>query len=189
MAETTSDFQVPDSADSVTQIIEDHGPRRGASRDVPIATIVHLLGIPTQTDINVLDTKLDMLTSKVNALALKVDRLLSQLAGISNEFYVDRIDFQLADIRNMMKKVFPQALTTTEATVKDAVSRKAEKAQGKSPEKASSKPSAKPEPKADAADAPAAPAAEAAPAETTAPVTPAADQATIASEPNKGNAV
>lgn len=110
----------------------DGAAKRSASRDIPVATIVRLLGIPTQADFSVLDTKLDMLTSKLNALAIKVDRLLSQLGAISNEFYVDRIDFQLGDIRNMMKKVFPQAITTNDVAARDTTPRRVERAPEKS---------------------------------------------------------
>ena len=97
-----------------------------SNRDVPIATIVHLLGISTTNDLAALEQKLDVLQSKITSVALKVDRMSAQLTQLSNDLYLDRIDFQLADIRQMMKKVFPHVLSTTENMAKEAVERKGE---------------------------------------------------------------
>jgi hypothetical protein len=92
--------------------------------EVPASTIVHLLGVATQNDLSVMESKLDMLISRVATLSMKVDRLVNQLTTISNEFYVDRIDFQLSDIRQMMKKVFPSALSSPELLAKEAIAKK-----------------------------------------------------------------
>lgn len=118
---------------------EDEKPRTSAtSREVPVSTIVHLLGVPTQQDIRVLESKIDMLSSKLTAVALKLDRVAGQVATMANEFYLDRIDFQISDIRALMRKVFPQFVGASESNIslKDAV-------EGRQKEKPASDPSGK----------------------------------------------
>ena len=97
---------------------------RTPSREVPVSTIVHLMGLASQADFSMLDNKLDMLNSKITAMQLKIDRLASQLSSQTQETYIERLDFQIADIRSMMRKVVPTLLSTTENMAKEAVERR-----------------------------------------------------------------
>ena len=76
------------------------GPPR--PRDVPVATVVRLMGLPSAADLAVMDSKLDILSAKVATLAARVERISSQMMEVFHDF--DRFDVQLADLREFMKQ-------------------------------------------------------------------------------------
>lgn len=83
---------------------EQPGVAAAAARDINIATLVHLLGISTSVEVGVIEEKVDMMSSKLTALAAKVDRLALQLEGARHDSFLERIDVQLSDIRAFLKK-------------------------------------------------------------------------------------
>ena len=76
-----------------------------ASRDIPISTLVHLLNLPTASQMSLLEGKVDVLTGKISAVLSRLERVSSELEVVKNDATVDRIDFQLAEIRSLLKKV------------------------------------------------------------------------------------
>lgn len=118
--EKVDEPSVPDEAAVSQEATEDgaqfeanHEPVR-PGRDVPVSALVHLLGLPTSAEIQVIESKLDILSSRISAIASKVDRLSQQVGTLANEFYIDRIDFQISEIRTLMKRVFPQMVSDTD---------------------------------------------------------------------------
>lgn len=83
--------------------------RSGLNRELTISSLVHLMGLPTATQMNVLDTKLDLLTSKLGIIQSKLERIQSHLDLVSANSPIERIEFQLNEVRTIMKKFFPQA--------------------------------------------------------------------------------
>jgi hypothetical protein len=67
------------------------------------------MGLPTHSQVSLLDTKLDLILSKLGLLQSKVDRLQSQIDLISSQAPAERMEFQLTEIRTIMKKFFPDA--------------------------------------------------------------------------------
>ena len=80
----------------------------GKSRELTVSTLFHLMGLPSQQQLGVIEAKLDSLSNKLTALSSRIDRMSKYMSTSSNEQYLDRIDFQLADLRTMIKKVFPR---------------------------------------------------------------------------------
>lgn len=115
--ETSLDSEVESPAESLSNGAEEaeslnaHGASRGPiGRDVPISALVHLLGLPTSSELSVIESKIDMIGAKLSSVGAKVDRLSQQIGTLANEFYIDRIDFQISEIRTLMKKVFPHVV-------------------------------------------------------------------------------
>ena len=79
-------------------------------REVSIGTLVHLLGLPTATQVSVIEAKVDELTAKMNLVLSKLERLHNNLQQSKSEATLDRVDYQLSDLRAVMKKVFPKLL-------------------------------------------------------------------------------
>lgn len=85
-------------------------PRAGGAvptRDVPLSTFVHLLGLSTATQMSLVETKVDAMSSKLATALIKLERLASDVSEIKGDAAVDRIDFQLNDIRNLLKRLAP----------------------------------------------------------------------------------
>lgn len=86
--------------------------RRGASggRDVTVNTLVHLLGVSTANQVSVLEAKVDELTAQMNLVLSKLERLNANLQQSKSEATLDRVDYQLSDLRALLKKVFPKLI-------------------------------------------------------------------------------
>ncbi len=81
------------------------------SRDVPVSSIVHLMGLATAKQLGVVEKQLDILTNRLTLLTTKIDRITTQLEVAQDGATLDRIDFQLADMKSILKKVLPHAMT------------------------------------------------------------------------------
>lgn len=78
-------------------------------RDVSVAALVHLMGLPTVAQINLLESRIDMVLGKVNAIVQRVDRIGSQLQALDNQATLHRIDYQLSEIKGILKQRADQA--------------------------------------------------------------------------------
>lgn len=91
-------------------------------RDVPISTIIRMMGLPTKGELLILEQKIDALTTKVNSIANKLERVLPNFEH-GSEF--DRIDVQLSDIRTTLREILPKAVAQLSSSgVRPAVSKK-----------------------------------------------------------------
>lgn len=86
--------------------------RRGASsgREVTVNTLVHLLGVSTANQVSVLEAKVDELTAQMNLVLSKLERMNTNLQQSKSEATLDRVDYQLSDLRALLKKVFPKLI-------------------------------------------------------------------------------
>jgi hypothetical protein len=84
----------------------------GTTRDLMVSTLVHLMGLPTGKQLEVLETKVDAVASKLTTLSLKLDRLAAQEDERDMGSVLDRIDLQIADLRTLIKKVLPRAMVS-----------------------------------------------------------------------------
>ena len=72
--------------------------------EVSAATIARMMGLITAADFNLLEGKIELVSSKLNALGAKVDRVLTSLGDSVTGNDLDRIDIQLASIRSLLKE-------------------------------------------------------------------------------------
>lgn len=73
-------------------------------KEFTVSALVHLLGLPTNAQMRVLESKLDAVTAKLSTMSSKVERLSQQSDAAKNESLLERIDFQLSEIRAVLKK-------------------------------------------------------------------------------------
>lgn len=124
MAKKQEDVAAPEAAvegingaaDAVAEAQEAVSKKRQSAHqnEMPVSTLLHLMGLPTNSEIQMLESKLDLLTSKLTRIALQVERMGTQFTALADNLYMDRIDFQLADLRNVIKKLFPKAMASGE---------------------------------------------------------------------------
>lgn len=106
-------FSVPSFSSAGSAEME--RPRAGAgARDVSASTIVHLMGLATSQQLNVIESRIDVIASKMASLFAKMERMEERVAEVYGDTYLDRIDFQLSEMRQLMKKVFPKAMASGE---------------------------------------------------------------------------
>jgi hypothetical protein len=98
-----------------TQTPQTPATEPAAKREVTTAAVVSLLGIPTSAEFAAFEEKFADLSAKVTNLQLNFNRLMTQIKTILDESYLERIDFQLADIRVLMKAAFPEVVASVES--------------------------------------------------------------------------
>ena len=73
--------------------------------EVSAATVTRMMGIASVTDLKLLETRIDLLTSKVTSVVTKVDRVISSLNGAPTASDIDRLEIQLGSVKSMLKEV------------------------------------------------------------------------------------
>ncbi|MBN8547942.1 MAG: hypothetical protein J0M12_01365 [Deltaproteobacteria bacterium] len=76
-------------------------PVRG---EVSAATIGRMLGLASMRELNLLDTKLDLVMSKVNNMTVRLERVLTLLGSAPTGKDLERIDVQIAALRTMLRE-------------------------------------------------------------------------------------
>lgn len=95
------------SAEIVTDSVR-NAPRVAA--EIPVSTIVRMMGLPTKVELAVLEQKIDALSGKVNILSSKLERIVASFEH-GSEF--DRIDLQLTDLRTSLREVLSKISVQT----------------------------------------------------------------------------
>ncbi len=75
-------------------------PGRG---EVSAATIGRMMGLASVRELNLLDSKLELMMSKVNNLTARLERILSILGSAPTGKDLERIDVQIAALRTELK--------------------------------------------------------------------------------------
>lgn len=78
---------------------------RKSPREISMGTVVRLMGLATDSEVKLLETKIDTLNTKVATLTNKFERLASELQHLLCKEDLERIDLQLAEIRALTKKI------------------------------------------------------------------------------------
>lgn len=84
-----------------------------ASHEMTVPTMIHLLGLPSAAEIRILENKVDALTNEMKMIALKFDRLVSQLDRKNDDSALERIDYQISDVKSLIKKAFPNVIAAS----------------------------------------------------------------------------
>ena len=82
----------------------EHKVAPAVSRELSVAALMHLAGLPTAAQVRVVEAKLDALTSKISAIGTRLERLAALVESSQVETLFERIDYQLAEVRTMLKK-------------------------------------------------------------------------------------
>lgn len=107
-----NNIEVSEVADEkVVSATEPRASGQQQHRELSVSALLHLMGLPTGSQFTVLDTKLDLALTKMATLQAKIDRINSQFELLSATTGTERLEFQVSEIRSIMKKFFPQAFT------------------------------------------------------------------------------
>lgn len=71
--------------------------------EVSAATIGRMMGLATLTDLRLLDSKVDLLATRLTGITLKVDKMLTMLTSVPNGNDLERIDVQIASVKQLMR--------------------------------------------------------------------------------------
>jgi hypothetical protein len=80
-------------------------PATGAAgrMEVSAQTIARMMGIASATDLQLIEGRLDLLTSRVSTLMMKVDKVLASLGAVASVGDIGRIETQIASIKAILR--------------------------------------------------------------------------------------
>jgi hypothetical protein len=82
-----------------------------SSRDLSVATLMHLLGLPTMTQMGAMESSVDLMARKMQTISAQLEKISSELQALSADNSSERIDFQLNEIRALLKRTVLGAST------------------------------------------------------------------------------
>ena len=85
-----------------------------ARGEVSAQTIARLMGIVTQSDLKLLDGKLDLLVSRLGTISVRLDKVTTLLQQAPTGNDMERIDVQIGTLRSSMRELL-SALKATSA--------------------------------------------------------------------------
>lgn len=77
----------------------------GVRGDISASTIGRMLGLVTAAEFKLLEGKLDLLSTRMNSMLVKMEKVLVMTADMPNGSDLERIDVQLADVRTMLQDI------------------------------------------------------------------------------------
>ncbi|MBX7145655.1 MAG: hypothetical protein K1X79_14485 [Oligoflexia bacterium] len=98
-AATTVPTADPSTVTKILQAQDEKG--RG---DVSAATIGRMLGLATSGELVMLESKMDLLATKISAVTARVERMVSILSAAPTGKDLERIDVQIAAMRQMLRE-------------------------------------------------------------------------------------
>lgn len=118
-AATTVPTADPAAVTKILQAQDDKG--RG---DVSAATIGRMLGLATSGELVMLESKMDLVATKISAVTAKVERMVSMLSAAPTGKDLERIDVQIAAMRQMLREGLEALKIETSETKADAEEKK-----------------------------------------------------------------
>ncbi len=100
-----------------TRIVEDvtassHGEEGARPSEVSAATIARMMGLATTTELSLLEGKLDLVSTRVNGLTVRMEKVLNVLSKVPTGTDMDRIDINIGSLKTMIRETL-EALSLT----------------------------------------------------------------------------
>ena len=93
-----------DSENPTTPTVEPEQPKGDSAREISAATIGRMLGLATNSELKLLDGKLDLLLTKINNLTVRLEKMSGSFGSMPTTADIDRLDVQLSTIRGFLKE-------------------------------------------------------------------------------------
>lgn len=77
----------------------------GARGEVSAQTVARLMGLMTQSDLKLLDGKLDLLVSRLGTISVRLDKVTTLLQQAPTGNDMERIDVQIGTLRSSMREL------------------------------------------------------------------------------------
>lgn len=116
---------VTGSETSILQVSDE--PNRG---DISAATLGRMMGLATSGELKLLEGKIDLLSSKVNALTVRMEKVMSVISNAPSGADLERIDVQIGHLRTMIRETLERAGMQVPPAAADAEDDRAQKTPG-----------------------------------------------------------
>lgn len=90
--------------ESTADRLKKAGQGAAASRELTVSTLVHLLGLPSMAQMAAMESSVDLMARKMQTISAQLEKISSELQALSADNSSERIDFQLNEIRAILKR-------------------------------------------------------------------------------------
>ncbi|MCB0309801.1 MAG: hypothetical protein KDD42_01120 [Bdellovibrionales bacterium] len=80
----------------------------GTQREVSATTIGRMMGLATYADLELITTKLDLFSTKINGMATRMEKVMEAVKGMPSGADLERIDVQIASLRTLIRDTLKQ---------------------------------------------------------------------------------
>ena len=92
-----------DQETEVSEVVQKNGEPKPA--EVSAATIGRMMGLVTNSEFRLLEGKVDLLTTKIATMTMKMDKILGILGAAPTGADLERIDVQIGGLKTLIKEV------------------------------------------------------------------------------------
>lgn len=109
MAEQTATPPTPSPATTIvatdgvpSQSAGGTDPNRG---DVSAVTVARMMGLATLGEVKLIENKIDLLSTKLSLIQVKVEKVVSTLQGLPTGADMDRLDVHIGAIKQILREI------------------------------------------------------------------------------------
>lgn len=73
--------------------------------EISAATIARMMGLATVSETKLVESKVDLLATKINLLQVKLEKVISMLGNVATGADLERIDVQVGALRQLIRDV------------------------------------------------------------------------------------
>ena len=78
--------------------------QEGIRQEISAATIGRMMGLATVTDLKLLDSKIDLITTKLSGVTIKLDKALTMLNAVPTAADMERLDVQIGSVKTALRE-------------------------------------------------------------------------------------
>ncbi len=86
------------------EVAREEAKSEGARGEVSAATLARMMGLATATEVNLLEGKIDLLSTRVNGVAVRMDKILNAISKLPNASDIDRVDINIGSLKTMIRE-------------------------------------------------------------------------------------
>jgi len=102
------------SGDSTEASIDNGKKPEELGREVTAATIGRMMGLATGAELKLMEGKIDLLSTRVNNLTTRMEKVLNTLTKMPTGADLDRVDVQIGSLRTLIKDVLSDVVAERE---------------------------------------------------------------------------
>jgi hypothetical protein len=96
----------PDETLTAASITEPQTAKTEGSRgEVSAQTIARMMGLTTQSDMKLIEGKLDLLVSRLGTISVRLDKVTTLLQQVPTGNDMERVDVQIGTLRSSMREL------------------------------------------------------------------------------------
>ncbi len=103
--ETTPETQVSTTEDVATPKAAGETPGRG---EVSASTVARMMGLATASEMTMMEGKIDLLSSRVGNMTVKLERIFGTLGQLPTATDMDRIDINIGSLKTLIRESLEQ---------------------------------------------------------------------------------